>query len=359
MGCGASSQSSGPTQSPDKQKLMRMVSKGESIEGKIEGNIAAAKQAGSAVCAVADEFATAAILAEKGIESLLGTVEELPLLGGVFRLLKKCWQAAKEIKKTERAVEKLMRTAAGLVDHFEKAKRTLSKDDVTPLEKQLTAVAEFLDERRKRGTIMNALTHEEADEKIDGLNEDLKIAMQAIGCNIGLAVYCQVQQLDNKVDKGQRTLDNVDENVDAILRGQAELLLVAREQTVVGKPTDADSVYAYIAVQRPPVVTGQAISLNSINVCLDGMREALEQEQEASEWQKTGCFPVSLNDGGRACSFRTGFSGNAPLLGSYPLPFIIAHLHHHPRQATTPLLQLFCVVHDAPCTTVFRNSQVS
>jgi hypothetical protein len=263
---------------------MRMVSKGESIEGKIEGNIAAAKQAESAVCAVVDEFATAAIIAEKGIESLLGTAEGLPLLGGVFRLLKKCWQAAKEIKKTERAVEKLMRTAAGLVDHFEKAKRTLSKDDVTPLEKQLTAVAEFLDERRKRGTIMNALTHEEADEKIDGLNEDLQVAMQAIGCNIGLAVYCQVQQLDNKVDK---------------------LLELASGQPVVGKSSDADSVYAYIAVQRPPVVTGQAISLNSINVCLQDMREGFETVDEAKKWTDHGCFPVSLNDGSRA-SIVTG-----------------------------------------------------
>jgi hypothetical protein len=73
-----------------------------------------------------------------------------------------------------------------------------------------------------------------------------------------------------------------------------------------------DAVYAYIAVQRPPVVTGQAISLNSINVCLDGMREALEQKNEASEWQKIGCFPVSLNSGGKAFSFLVGFPRNAP-----------------------------------------------
>ena len=315
MGCGVSSQSSGPTLSPDelnnKQKLMRMVSKGESIEEKIEGNVAAANQAGCAVSAVSEEFAAVAFLAEKGIETLLGTAEELPLLGGIFRLLNKCWHAAKEIKKTERAVEKLMHTAAGLVDLFDEAKSALTgyEDGVKPLENVLTAVAKFFDERVKEGSVMNALTPERANETMNGLNEDLKVAMQAISCSIGLAVHRQGQRVEDKVDKGQRVLDSVDGNVDTLLRGQAELhlgqaelhKLVALSQPVVGKSSDADSIYAYIAVQRPPVITGQAISLNSINVCLDGMREALEQENEASEWQRTGCFPVSLNDGGRAC----------------------------------------------------------
>jgi hypothetical protein len=249
------------------------VSKGESRER----DVTAVKGAGNAVCAVAEDFATLATVAEKGIEVLLSTAEKFPLLGGIFSLLKKCWQAAKEIKKTERAVEKLMRTAAGLVNYFQKAQSTLSKDDVMPLEKALTAVEKFLDQRVKAGW-KNALITETANETMNELNEDLKAAILAISCSVGLAIHKEVQQIKE---------------------------LLASGSPAVRKPSDADSIYAYIAVQRPPVITGQAISLNSINVCLHGMRDGFQRKEEASKWTDNGCFPVSLNDGSRA-SIRAG-----------------------------------------------------
>ena len=53
-------------------------------------------------------------------------------------------------------------------------------------------------------------------------------------------------------------------------------------------------MYAYVAVQRPPVVTGHTVSLTSFASCLAGMRGALDSQ--AGEWKTKR---VSLNDGGR------------------------------------------------------------
>jgi hypothetical protein len=90
MGCGASSQIETPP--PAKQKVMRSVSK-------VEGGLSTANQAVNAVGAVAEELPAAAV-AEKGIESLLAIFGAVPLVGDVARLLEKCWEAAKVIKKS-------------------------------------------------------------------------------------------------------------------------------------------------------------------------------------------------------------------------------------------------------------------
>ena len=290
MGCGASAPKE--NLSPDKQKLMRMVSKGESGEEQIEGNLTAAKQAGSAVSAVAEVLMPAAVAAaEKGIESLLEAAGEVPLLGGICRLLDKCWKAAKAIKKTERSVEKLMSTAAGLVEHLDKAKSALSKEDVEPLEKALTAVAEFLDQRAKAGTAMNALTRETADEKISELNKDLEGAMPKLLNKVGLAGLLQGRRVEDKVDMLREEL-----------KAKAEAEEKAKGQMKTAASDPAAAVYAYVAVQRPPVVTGHAVSLASFAKCLAGVRWALEKQE--SDWRGNGCFPVTLNDGGEVMCSR-------------------------------------------------------
>ena len=182
MGCGSSSQ----------KKLMRQVSKGEKVEDAVVRNAEAAKQARRAAGAVSEDFDVFAAAAEKSIDALIGTAEEVPVLGSVFKLLGKCWKAAKSIKKTERGVEKLMRTADRLAKFLKKARRasTFSDEDVEPLVGALQAVEEFLTQRTEAGTVFNALTHEMAAEKVTELDKDLQTAMNEF---IGLANVAHVE----------------------------------------------------------------------------------------------------------------------------------------------------------------------
>jgi hypothetical protein len=97
-----------------------------------------------------------------------------------------------------------MRTAAGLVDHMRLAKASLpnlSEENVGGLKKALAAVAEFLQQRATRGTVINALTHKAADTKITSLNFDLDAAKSNLNLNIGLAVASDVVTI--KADVGR------------------------------------------------------------------------------------------------------------------------------------------------------------
>jgi len=55
------------------------------------------------------------------------------------------------------------------------------------------------------------------------------------------------------------------------------------------------TLYAYVAVQRPPTVAGQAHSLLNFAASLEDMR--IKLEDQGSQWHTHHCYPVSLNDG--------------------------------------------------------------
>ena len=67
-------------------------------------------------------------------------------------------------------------------------------------------------------------------------------------------------------------------------------------------PPMPGAVYAYVAVQRPPVLVGHKESFASFASCLLGFKGTLQRQEK--EWRKRGCCPVSINDGGkgRACA---------------------------------------------------------
>jgi hypothetical protein len=61
-------------------------------------------------------------------------------------------------------------------------------------------------------------------------------------------------------------------------------------------PPKPGAVYAYVAVQRPPVLVEHRESYAAFASCVLGFKDML-QEQE--DWRKNRCVPVSINDGGR------------------------------------------------------------
>ena len=272
MGCGASQPSdSGKAPKSRKDAFLRQVSDIKKVEEVVSDKAEAVTQAGRAGAEVAGSDWVAA--AGGAIEALLSTAGEVPVLGGVFRLLGKCWNAAKAIHQTERSVEKLMLTAASLEKHLRRAS-ALSDDDVKPLADALEAVADFLTQRAKPGTAMHVLTLQKADEKVTELDNDLRRAMQ----ELNVALSANTNEIAHETNEAVKDMQK-------ILKRQ-------------GEAPPAGEVFAYVAIQRPPVVVGHVRSLSSFFSCMAGVVEALESR--ADEFKRNGYCPVSVNDGGEA-----------------------------------------------------------
>ena len=85
-------------------------------------------------------------------------------------------------------------------------------------------------------------------------------------------------------------------SISGIMKEQLSRSIFIEKHILASTAAEKDGTfYAYVAVQRPPTVAGQAPNLSNFAARLEDMRMKLAGDER--EWRLRGCCPVSLNDG--------------------------------------------------------------
>ena len=119
-------------------------------------------------------------------------------------------------------------------------------------------------------------------------------ALKEVAALMGGEAHVLSAEMKLGFDDVKNALGRVEVGVNEVKEGVNRVEKILLASAAAAK--DAPSCYAYVAVQRPPTVSGQAHSLSNFAACIEGMRSALVKDEQ--EWRGRGCCPVSLNDGG-------------------------------------------------------------
>ena len=237
------------------------------------------------------------MVAEQGVKVLLSVLKGIPVLGKVPELLSECLAYAEEVSEVYKYVKILERKVEGLAAFLHDARDTLPDKAVNPLEEELQEAITFLKFLQKTlPTPVKWIAKEQVKGKVDELNLNLDNKQS-------LLTNYQLLETNKKADELKKGQDEVK---DELKKGHVELrevkeqLQQVTEQLGPTKHSQAPgAVYAYVAVQRPPVVAGRAASLTSFASCLADMKEFLTKEKERDEWFNLDFYPVYLGDGVR------------------------------------------------------------